>query len=117
MTHPFKLGALKGANWVAHHHPRTFEREQTTGPERLRIGVPAGTYDPLEALLPLLGEPLYALYVLHTPRGGSLPGRYESPAMTRDQVDFLLGSHKPFLTCDARHDLWLGDERGSLLVW
>jgi len=55
--------------------------------------------------------------VLHTPRGGGLEGRYESPPMTRDQVEFLLGSHKPFLTRDARHDLWVGDEHGNLLVW
>jgi len=111
-----KLERYEEEEWVGHAHPRTFIRETTTGPERLRVGVPKGSLEPVLLLLTLLDEPLTLLYVLHTPRGGSLPGRYQSPALSRQAVVGVLHEFAAFLTSDSRHDLWIHGS-AALLVW
>jgi hypothetical protein len=111
-----KLERLQEDDWVAHAHPRTFIREATTGPERLRIGMSGGSLETIRTLLELLGEWLTLLYVLHTPHGESQPGRYQSPELSHGEVVELLDRFTTYLTSDARHDLWLRGDEG-LLVW
>jgi hypothetical protein len=111
-----KLERFQEGEWVGHAHPRAFIRQITTGPDRLRVGVPGGSLEPILLLLSLLEEPLTLLYVLHTPRGESQPGRYQSPEMTRHEVLGLLDRFSAYLTSDARHDLWIRSLT-AFLVW
>jgi hypothetical protein len=112
-----KLASLKGDMWCPHEHPRSFALEKTVGPARLRVGVQRDSLEPVDLLLPLLREPLLLLYVLHTPRGGSPSGRYQSGPLTQKAVASFLESHRSYLTRDGRHDLWIASREGSQLVW
>jgi hypothetical protein len=69
-------------------------------------------------LAPEAGSEFHALWVLHTPRGGSKSGRYQSPLLTMREVNALLSQFGDFLEHDGRHDLWLhAPETGATLVW
>jgi hypothetical protein len=65
-----------------------------------------------------LTEPFKILYVLHTPRGGSNWGRYESPALDRASVLQFFRQFGEFIASDARHDVWLySGPDDATLVW
>jgi len=75
-----------------------------------------------ELLLPVLGDFLtpsfFALYVLHTPRGEAEEGRYQSPAISRDEWDMFFDRFRQYLAGDARFDLWLHSPAdNATLVW
>lgn len=76
---------------------------------------------PLQLLLklaPEIGSEFYVLWVLHTPRGGSQAGRYQSPLLSLAEVQSLLRRFSGFLESDGRHDLWLhAPATGATLVW
>ena|SRR5664280_762985 len=114
----FKFGQLRGEEDVPVSRPAEFVREPTTGPERLRIAVPASGPDPLPTLVACLGEPFSVLYLLHTPRGGQAPGRYESPSLSREQLLAFLSTYHAFFSTDARHDVWVHSfSPPATLVW
>ena len=88
------------------------------GQPRLIVSAPSHAPGALRTLAGRLAEPLFLLYVLHTPRGEGLPGRYQSPPLDRGRVDAFLTAYAAFLAGDARHDVWIhsaGD--GRTLVW
>jgi hypothetical protein len=61
---------------------------------------------------------LHLLYVLHTPRGEGEPGRYQSPALSAGEVRAFLEKFSPFLSGDARFDLWAhSPSEGATVVW
>jgi hypothetical protein len=65
-----------------------------------------------------LRAPFSILYVLHTPRGGSNYGRYESPALDRVLVTNFFQQFGEFIATDARHDVWLHSHPDdATLVW
>jgi len=114
----FKLGQLRGAEEEAVNRSAVFVRQATTGPERLRIAVPASGPDPLPLLVSCLEEPFSVLYLLHTPRGGGEPGRYESPRLSREQLLAFLFTYHAFLAADGRHDVWVhAFSPPATLVW
>lgn len=76
--------------------------------ERLVIAPPRETIHVLKALLNLLPEPLWLLYVLVVPRGEGASGRYQSPhPLSREDVTDFLATFEAFLERDGRHNLWI----------
>jgi hypothetical protein len=100
------------------HHANTFAREQTTGPERVRIGPRGGQRYLFGTLASVLGPPYKLLYVLHTSRTKAPLGRYESPWLEDEELTAFLDRFGQFITEDARHDLWvLGGGGSGTIVW
>jgi hypothetical protein len=113
-----KLEALRDGEWRPHQYGNAFIREATTGPDRLRIGPRDGHASLMLHLAADLAAPYKILYVLHTPRGGSAPGRYQSPAMDRTEVESFFLRFGEFFAGDGRHDIWLrSGPDAATLVW
>ena len=95
------------------------DREQVNGGfERLVLGVPGGDSIVFSALVRCIEEPFYILYVLHTPRGEGLPGRYQSPELSNDDVSVFLERYSSYLGQDARHDFWVRSQSSNAtIVW
>lgn len=78
----------------------------------------ASDADGLLQLAGCLQGPFRLLYVLHTPRGEAEPGRYESPAISGDELDRFLRKFAEYLAADARFDIWIhSPESRATLVW
>lgn len=113
-----KLGHLDGSNWVAHTYPAVYQLPEEPEPERLIVGVPAGGAEVFGKLVECLAPPFYLLYVLHTPRGEGLPGRYQSPAVEATQLREFLEQFSQYLSSDARFDIWAySPGANATLVW
>jgi len=99
--------------------PAVFETCMTsTGAPRIVLGVPNEQVDLLRRLTELLPAPFYVLYVLHTPRGEGQAGRYQSPELSRHELNYLLSRYALFFSSDGRHDLWVHSPiSGHTLVW
>ena len=112
-----KMERLENDIWIRFVHQRSYILEKTTGPDRLRVGIPAQSDEPVRLLLAMMPEPFVLVYVLHTPRGAER-GRYESPGLNRAQVEAFLHEFHAYLTEDARHDLWILSPAAHItLVW
>lgn len=109
----YRLGQLIDGEWIAHSHLPVFEVA-----ERLIAGVPSGDPAVFEALIECLEPPYHLLYVLHTPRGEAMAGRYQSPSISFAQVRAFLGKFGTFLSSDSRYDIWAHSptENGTI-VW
>lgn len=108
-----RLGHLVGGQWVAYTHRPVF-----TADERIVAGVPGSNPALFRHLVGCLEPPYYLLYVLHTPRGEGEPGRYQSPAISRSQIDGFLTTFAALLSGDGRFDLWVHSSlSGGTLVW
>jgi len=113
-----KLEALGPDGLVPWSYRDGYAREQTAGPERLRITCSGGHAAVVHTLAAELRPPYKLLYILHTPRGGSTPGRYESPALDGPEVSSLFRDFGAFWREDARHDVWLHSrEDSATIVW
>ena len=114
-----KLSHQVGNEWLEHSFAPIFAREPATGgAERLIVGVPAGDRDVLLKLLECVEEPLFLLYLLHTPRGEAEPGRYQSPKLTSAEVRAFLARYSSLLANDARHDFWVRSPASdATVVW
>ena len=109
----YRLGHLVDGDWVAHSHAPVFESG-----DRIVAGVPGGDPAIFERMVECL-EPSYRLlYVLHTPRGEGQPGRYQSPDLSLSDVKAFLTKFGPFLSADARFDLWAhSPSDNATVVW
>lgn len=112
------VGAVKTNTPVT--YPDVWSLEQTSGPERLRIGPSSGP-GCIDTLLSLAGfweEAYYLLYVLLVPRRGDRePGRYQSPRpLSFEEVASFCRTFQPFLEGDSRHHLWVGSTTGAGLL-
>lgn len=120
----YKLGSWPGHNSPnlpvepdhEHRYGHRFEVEQTTGPDRIKIGADNHRVKLLIALTECLAPPLYMLYVLHVPRSGSEAARYESPLLDQEKLAEFIWTFSEFFQRDARHDLWVGSIDGTGLL-
>lgn len=114
-----KLSRKSGDDWVEHSHPAVFARQSVEGKHvRLVAGVPGGDSSILRRMLACLEQPFYLLYVLHTPRGEGVSGRYQSAALSEQSLIDFLERFSGLLGADARHDVWVHSPGGNAtLVW
>lgn len=109
-----KLSRLQGGDHNEHSHAATFKRED----HRIVVGVPKGDPEVFTRLLATTEPPYFLLYVLHTPRGEDKAGQYQSPSLTRSQVQDFIGRFKQFLSQDARFDFWAHSPgQNATIVW
>ena len=116
-----KITRVSGtANRPAEHpfeYEDTFVVETLTdGSARLKVGLRKRQASVLKALAALLKPPCQLLYVLHTARGDTPLGRYESPDVNRAQVEEFIDRFGRFIEEDARHDLWIHSESGDTII-
>lgn len=113
-----RLSEQRGTDWQPATGTGTFSRESTGRSERLAVSPANRPMQLLMELAPTAGEQFYLLWVLHTPRGGSKSGRYQSPLLPVLEVNAILTKFADFLERDGRHDLWLhAPATGATLVW
>jgi hypothetical protein len=97
----YRLGHVVENQWVAYNHPPVFELT-----DRIIAGVPGGDPSIFIRMVECLEPPYYLLYVLHIPTGEGLPGRYQSPAISLNEVRNFLSHFAPYFAGDGRFDLW-----------
>jgi hypothetical protein len=113
-----KCERLVDGDWQAFRYPNTYSREHTTGADRLRIAPSGDHADLVLALASGFTSEFKILYVLHTPRGGSRPGRYESAAVGESQLAAFFKRFGAFFAGDGRHDIWVhAADDSSTIVW
>src|SRR5262245_59096907 len=114
-----KLGVIRDGVEEAWAHPEGSARETLAGgTERLRITCRGDYTERVQELVSALQPPFKVLYVLLMPRGGSQPGRYESPALEAGELAGLFRDFGDFWSEDSRHDIWVrsGPDRATV-VW
>src|SRR5262245_43954748 len=114
-----RLSEFRGTEWEPVRYGNVFHRfHWSEGTECLLV---APETDPLQLLLQLarsISQDFYLLWVLHTPRGGSNAGRYQSPLLPLAEVAAFLHEHRELLAEDGRQDLWLHSPKPvATLVW
>jgi hypothetical protein len=109
-----KLFALDAE--VPYRHAEIWAREETSGPDRLRIGGGERPVTLIKVLATILAEPLYVLVVLSVPRGGGSAGRYESNALSQAELATFLADFEDLFMNDGRAELWIGSTTGEGLL-
>jgi hypothetical protein len=114
-----KIALLSDEGEIPFSHPAVYEVEtMSNGARRVVAGVPGGDTMIFRALTSCLEPPYFVLYVLHTPRGEGDPGRYQSPALSKDEFSEFLGKYADFLEADSRFDIWSHSSiSGGTVVW
>ncbi len=113
----WKLGTLRAGEDVAWRCEPSYARQVVGGVERLVIAPGTSPVPLLRELLPLLPEPLWALYVLVTPRSEAAAGRYQSAKPhQRKEILAMLDRFGDYLASDGRHNLWLAAPPAGQLV-
>lgn len=99
--------------------PAVFERRAMSNRlPRIVACVADGRSSLLRLLAAALPAPFFVLYVLHTPRGEGLPGRYQSRELSREDLESFLRKYERFFSDDGRHDLWVySPSSDQTLVW
>jgi hypothetical protein len=98
-----------------YRHPPVWIREPTDGPERLRVGAGTGTIELFLALAEPLREPLFLLVVMRAPRVVDA-GRWESIALTHDELRRFTARFGELFEDDARAQLWVGEVDGVAML-
>ena len=105
---PYKLGAFNGTEWFPVINPNVWQRDWTTGPERLIVAPAASPVDVLLQLTRVLQEPFGILYVLLAPRTGAKAGRYQNPTPAdREEMEGFFATFREYFESDARHHVWV----------
>jgi len=103
-----KLSCRNGSGWSEHSFSPVFVQLVTgSGKPFVLAGVPGGDAIVFERLAFLLEPPYVLLYVLHSPRGEAEPGRYESPALSREELGSFLARFGGYFSGDGRFDIWV----------
>jgi hypothetical protein len=114
----YRFGNFVDGLTEPYQYPNVFEQEQTTGPDRLKIGATDAHSSLLYQLAGILNPPFYLLFVLHVSRCDQPTGRYTSPDLQWDHVNGFFAEHIEFLEADARYDLWIHSvPENATLVW
>jgi len=91
-------------------HPNVYGMDITTsGRDRLIIAPSEEHVRLIIDLIDVMPEPLWILYVLVDPRGGSEKdaGRYQSSDVSRPEAAEFLRRFNDFLEYDGRHNVWV----------
>ena len=103
-----KLSTLEESGWAPNRYERVYWLEDTGAGQRV---VAAASEDQVEIVLHLAAVAAAGtfalLWVLHTPRGGSQPGRYQSPPLSLEEARRLLLEHRALFEQDGRGDIWI----------
>jgi hypothetical protein len=114
----WKIDIETNGLWIERDAERRFTHETSSGGSRLRFVLPRSRPHLIRELSSALQEPFQLLYVLHTSRGEGPKGRYQSPELSRIDLDAFLARYAGFLTGDARHDLWIrSTHSNTVVVW
>jgi hypothetical protein len=115
----YRLSALHDGDWRPVQYPDAFAVETlANGVRRLRCTTDGDTATLFRLLATGFAPPYFLLYVLHTPRGQVEPGRYQSGALTLEELKSFIAVFADFLSGDGRHDLWLSAPNdGAQVVW
>lgn len=115
----YRLGHMVEGRELEHSHPRVLLMPSPEAPyQRILASVPGSDPDVLLRLVSRLEAPLVLLYVLHTSLGEAEPGRYQSPELSFQEVEGFFAEFRPFLSADARFDLWIyAPRQRATLVW
>lgn len=110
-----KLGSLDDhGTEQSFYYPHCWERQQTSGPERICIAPHSNQIDLLEELSEGFVGPSGILYVLVVPRGSGTAGRHQmARPMERIMLESFLARDRRFFEEDARHHLWIADVTGQ----
>lgn len=114
-----KLSYLSGDNWEEFSFPPVFAySDPSSGLNRIESVAPSGDTAVFERMVLRLSPPYFILYVLHTPRGEGKPGRYQSPAIEANELQFFIAKFRDFLGADARFDIWAhSPSENATVVW
>lgn len=103
-----KFGRLEDDLDIPHSYANVWVKEDLRNGRNRLIVAPSGRHiDCLLRLTECLPEPLYILYVLVVPRGEANPGRYESPRLTRQEMEGTFRSFEGFFQGDGRAAVWV----------
>ena len=102
-----KFASQTGGKWLPHDYGKLYAHEGTSSAPRLSIAASHDGTRLLRDLSRILSEPLFLLYVLVVPRGGSVEGRYQSGELSRAEVDAMFDRFSRFWDGDGRHSIWL----------
>jgi hypothetical protein len=108
MTQPYKLGVLApGGDWVEHRYQDAWDRQRTTGPDRLVLAPAERQVDLILDLLRPLPGPFGILHVLVASRRGNATARRQAPdPMELRDVAGFLREFEDFFERDGRHHIW-----------
>jgi len=113
-----RFSRLEGNEDVPHTYNDAFERQQTTGRERIAVAPSSNHFSLLFHLAQHLPDPFCALWILAVSRGQAAPGRYQSPWLPLGELQSALEPHHTFISEDGRSHLWLFCHAASAtLVW
>ncbi len=100
-------------------HARTYRAPlQSDATPRIAAGAANDGTSIFRSLVGCLRPPYLLLYVLHTPRGETTTGRYQSPPISAEELDALLQRFEDFFRADARFDLWAhSPEDEATVIW
>jgi hypothetical protein len=114
----FRLSELRVADWLPVHYPSAFTTETLeSGVRRIRCTTAADPSTFFRQLAGVFTPPYFLLYVLHTPADAA-PGRYQSGALSPDDLREFMAVFADFLAGDGRHDIWLSAPNdGAQVVW
>ena len=113
-----KLGLLRDGAEEPAVLPDGYVTEDVSGTARLRITCAGGYAELVHMLASRLRPPYRLLYVLLVPRGGSAPGRYESPELDGAELAEFFSEFGAFWSEDARHHIWVHSRPDdATIVW
>ena len=112
-----KLSELNSADDF--QYGNLFAIESGDGWYRLRIGPNRNHIQLLDRLSERWSTPdYYVLYVSLISHTGKKPGRYQSPILSKDDLDLFLHTHKDFLENYGGQHLWVGHpENNDLIIY
>lgn len=112
----FKVGYHKDNELKKYVHPDLYHVEQSSGVERIVLGLSKKHVDTVLELATQYCEPFYILYVLHTSHADHEQGRYQSKAFSYFEVCTLFNTFKDFFENDSRHDVWLHSPQSNATI-
>lgn len=102
-----KLSHQLAGEWVPHSYPKNFSLiSKDNASPKIVAGVPGGDSSVFLRMVACLEPPYFLLYVLHTPRGEAKAGRYQSPAVSAEQLRQFVEAFGSYLCSDSRFDIW-----------
>lgn len=111
-----KLSTLVDSEWISNRYERVFWPERTTTGQRVVAAVSEDQTEVALRLMTAIDAPFLLLWVLHTPRGGSRPGRYQSPPLNADELEDVLRRYADLFEQDGRSDLWIHSRTPAVTI-